>query len=150
MNAEKLKKAYMAAAVSVGGITGAIVFYTVAAEFLRSQGHNPPLQPPAAVAVKYALYLLAVSTLAVLKHAERNLNSKKATPEETVQALTVLALVRACLCELPAVAGLALFLLTGYRLDFYLLVVFSVGLEIYNFPRLSRWEERLRGDFGQS
>lgn len=26
----------------------------------------------------------------------------------------------------------------------------AAGLEIYHFPRLSQWEERLRGDFGRS
>ena len=46
-------------------------------------------------------------------------------------------------------AGLILFILTGYKADFYLLLVFSAGLEVYHFPRLSNWEEKLRTDFGQ-
>jgi len=149
MNKETLKKIYLAASVSAGGIIGAIVFYTVIVEILRNMGHRPPLQPPAAYAAKYAFYLLGVSALAVLKLAGIKLDVKRATPEETVRALTLSAIARACICELPAIAGLVLFLLTGYYADFYVLVVFSLALEIYNFPRLSKWEERLRGDFGQ-
>jgi len=149
MNAEKLKKAYLAAAVAAGGITGAIVLYTFLAEALRVVGHKPPLAPPAAYAVKYALYITGLSALAALKLMTARLGAKMPTPEDTVKALTTLAIVKAALCEVPAIAGLVLFLLTGYRLDFYLLVVFSLGLEIYHFPRLSLWEERLRGDFGQ-
>ena len=149
MTAEKMKKAYLAAAVAAGGITGAIVFYTVIAEAFRVMGHKPPLAPPAAYAVKYALYIIGLSALAVLKFSAGKFAEKKATPEETVKALTVQAMVKAGVCELPAVCGLIMFLLTGYRLDFYLLVIFSLGLEVYHFPRLALWEERLRGDFGQ-
>ena len=149
MNSETIKKIYLAAALSSGAIIGMIVFYTVLAEILRRMGHNPPLHPPAAYAVKYVFYLLGVSTLVFIKLAERRLDSKKSTPQETVTALTILAVTRAAICEIPAIAGLIMFLLTGYRLDFYLLVVFSVGLEIYHFPRISQWEERLRGDFGE-
>ncbi|OGS11486.1 MAG: hypothetical protein A3J70_04290 [Elusimicrobia bacterium RIFCSPHIGHO2_02_FULL_61_10] len=149
MDKERLKKAWLAAAIAAAGIIAGIVFYTVVVEVLRGMGYKPPLQPPAADAAKYALYCIGVSALAVLKMAEIKLGGKKESPEATVKALTTLAIVRAALCELPAIAGLLIFLLTGKRLDFYLLVVFSVGLEIYNFPRLAQWEERIRGDFGQ-
>lgn len=149
MDKERLKKAYLSAAIAAAGIIAGIVFYTVVVEILNGMGHKPPLQAQAADAAKYALYCLGISALAVLKMAEIKLGGKKETPEATVKALTTLAIVRAALCELPAIAGLLIFLLTGKRLDFYLLVVFSVGLEIYNFPRLAQWEERIRGDFGQ-
>lgn len=149
MNAGAIKKSYLSAAVAAAGIIGAIIFYAVVAEVLSRLGHKPPLVPPAAYAVKYALYLLAVSALLALKLASARLGAKKATPEETLKALTVLAIVKAALCELPAIAGLILFVLTGYKADFYLLLVFAAGLEIYHFPRLASWEERLRADFGQ-
>lgn len=149
MDKERLKKAWLAATIAAAGIIAGIVFYTVVVEVLRGMGYKPPLQPPAADAAKYALYCIGVSALAVLKMAEIKLGGKKNDPEATVKALTTLAIVRAALCELPSIAGLLIFLLTGERLAFYLLVVFSVGLEIYNFPRLAQWEERIRGDFGQ-
>jgi len=149
VTADTLKKAYLAAAVTAGGITGAIVVYTAVVEALGALGHRPPLAPPAAYAAKYALYLLGLFPVAALKFTGGRLEGKKATPEETVKALTLQAVVRAAVCELPAVSGLIMFLLTGYRLDFYLLAVFALGLEVYHFPRLGLWEERLRGDFGQ-
>lgn len=149
MNAETIKRSYLSAAVAAAGIIGAIIFYAVVAEILSRLGHKPPLAAPAAYAVKYALYLLSVSALLAVKLASARLDVKKATPEETLKALTVLAIVKAALCELPAIAGLILFVLTGYKTDFYLLLTFAAGLEIYHFPRLARWEERLRTDFGQ-
>ncbi len=149
MNAEKIKKSYLAAAVSSGGIVSAIVLYTVVVELLFRMGHKPPLVPPAAYAAKYALYIVGAAALAALRLVPAALDTRKATPEEAVKSLTLLAIVKAALCELPAVAGLIMFILTGFRADFYLLIVFSLGLEVYHFPRLQQWEERIRGDFGQ-
>lgn len=150
MTSDSLKKAYFSAAVAAAGIIFAIVFYTVLVEFLHGSGaHKPPLAPPAAYAVKYALYIAGLSALAAIRLIAAKLEAKMPTAEDTVKALRMLAIIKAGLCEVPAVAGLVLFLLTGYRADFYLLVVFSLALEVYHFPRLAKWEERLRGDFGQ-
>ena len=149
MNRTELKKRYIAAAAASGGIITAIVLYTVAAELLRHLGFRPAITPPAAYALKYALYLLGVSAIAALKLAGRALDKKLQSPQETAALLTRLAITRAAICEMPAISGLVLFILTGYYADFYLLIVFSVGLEIYHFPRFPQWEERLRSDFGQ-
>ncbi len=149
MNAAALKKAWLSAAIAAGGIIMAIVFYAFAAEALRMMGYKPPLTPPAAYFLKYAFYLIGLSAIAVLKIVAAKLEVKKASPEETVKALTIMAIVRAAVCEVPAISGFLLFILTGYTLDFCLLLVFSIGLEIYYFPKLSQWEERIRGDFGQ-
>lgn len=148
MNAELLKRSYLGAAVASAGIVGGIVLYAVVVEVLAGMGHRPPLTPPAAFAAKYALYLLGVSALFLVRPFTAGFDAKRPTPEATVKALTAQALIRAGLCELPAIAGLILYVLTGYRADFYLLIVFAAGLEVYHFPRLSRWEERLRSDFG--
>lgn len=149
MNKELLKKAYLAAALSAAGIIGAIVLYAVVGEILARSGHRPPLLPPAAYAVKYALYILSVASVFAVRFAASRLDVRRATPEDAVKALTASAIVKAALCEVPAVAGLILFILTGYKADFYLLLIFSAGLEVYHFPRLQRWEEKLRTDFGQ-
>jgi len=147
MDKDLLKKSYTAAALAAAGITAAIVLYPAAAEILRRAGFSPPLTAPAAYAVKYLLYIVAVSVLPLLRLVGR-LDVRKATPEAALRSLTLLAILRAALCECPAVCGLVLFLLTGFYADFALLLVFAAGLEIYNFPRLGAWEERLRGEFG--
>jgi len=143
-----LKKSYTAAALAAAGITAAIIFYAVIAEVLRRSGFRPPLAPPAAFALKYGLYVLGLAAVPLIKLAGR-FDAKKAGPEETLRSLVLLSIVRAALSECPAVCGFVLFLLTGFYTDFYLLLAFSAGLEIYHFPRLGAWEERIRGDFGQ-
>ncbi|HDT13838.1 MAG TPA: hypothetical protein ENO03_05705 [Candidatus Aminicenantes bacterium] len=47
--------------------------------------------------------------------------------------------------EIPAVLGLALFLLGGYVADFYALLIASLALTFIDFPRQPVWEEWLRG-----
>ena len=118
-------------------------------EVLRKNGFKPIVAPPAADTLKYAFYILGASSIGALKLAARLIDKKKDTPQETTVLLTRLAVSRAAICEVPAIAGLALFILTGFYTDFYLLAVLALGLEIFNFPRLAQWEERLRGDFGQ-
>lgn len=149
MNEGTLKRSYRGAALAAGGIVSAIVLYTVAVELLRAHGYAGALKPPASYAVKYALYIMGASALVALKFAGAVTARRRATPEETLKALTVDAIIKAALCETPAIAGLVMFLLTGYRADFYMLVVFALGLEIYHFPRIGAWRERIRGDFGQ-
>lgn len=145
MDRAELTKRYMTAAIAAAGIVSAIVFYTVVVEILAGRGYAAPLRPPAAYALKYGLYILGVSCLALLKLADRFLPPGDGTPDGELRALTKLAMVKAALCELPAVCGLILFLLTGGRADFYMLAVFSLALEIHHFPRLPAWEEKLRG-----
>jgi hypothetical protein len=147
MEKDLLKRSYTAAALAAAGITAAIFIYAVVVEVLRRGGFKPPLAPPASYAVKYGLYIMAVGTLRLLKVAGR-LDVKKPGPVETVRILVLLALIRAALAEVPAICGLILFILTGAYADFYLLLAFAAGLELYYFPRLGAWEERIRGDFG--
>jgi hypothetical protein len=144
-----LKRAYLAAAAAAAGITFFIVVYTLIVEALKARGYAAPLVPPASYALKYALYAVAVSALVIIKLAEVKLGGKKDSPEAGLRSITALAIIKAAAGEVPAVAGLLLFLLGGFRQDFYLLAVFSLGLEAYHFPRLAAWEEKLRADFGQ-
>lgn len=148
MDQDALKKAYTTAAVVSGAIISAIFMYAVVGELLRHFGIRPLLQPPASHAVKYALYILSVSSLLVVKLASARFAQRRATREETLKALVTGTIVTAAACEVPGVCALLLLLLTGGYADFYLLLAFAAGLEAWHFPRLSRWEERLRAEFG--
>jgi len=149
MDAEAIKKRYLTAVIAAAGIITAIVIYTVAVEALCRGGYKPPLTPPASYLATYAFYIAATAALMAVRLATRVMDEKKPTLEGTVKLLTKLAIIRAAICEVPAVCGLILFILTGDRRSFYLLIVFAAALEVYYFPRLAAWKERLRGEFGQ-
>jgi len=46
--------------------------------------------------------------------------------------------------EIPGILGLGLFLLSGYNIDFYVLVFASLLLVFMYFPRRTAWDEWLR------
>lgn len=145
MDGQHVRRTYAAAALACAGITAAVVFYAVVVELLRWRGYAAPVAPPAAYALKLALYVLGASAMMALKFTAPVLERRKEDAARDLQWLAGGAIIRAALCEMPALAGLVLFLLTGYRADFYMLTVFALALEVYHFPRLSAWEERLRG-----
>lgn len=149
MDKAAIQKYYQRAAIAAGGIIAALVLYPVIVEFLSRSGYKAPLTATAAYTLKYALYILATSALVILKFTGRSAAEVRANAMEAVTALTKTAIIRAAICELPAACGLALFILTGSRGDFYMLLIFAIALEIYHFPRLHVWEERLRSDLGQ-
>jgi len=55
------------------------------------------------------------------------------------------SLVILVLGEIPAVLGLALFLIGGGAADFYKFLFASLALTFINFPRRAAWEEWLKG-----
>jgi len=55
------------------------------------------------------------------------------------------SLVVLVLGEIPAVLGLALFLIGGNAMDFYKLLFASLVLTFIDFPRRGAWEEWLKG-----
>ncbi|MCX6571593.1 MAG: hypothetical protein NT006_09300 [Candidatus Aminicenantes bacterium] len=72
---------------------------------------------------------------------------RKAPREDAKTALHRLqraAIVTLVLGEIPGILGLGLFLLSGYNIDFYVLVFASLLLVFMYFPRRTAWEEWLR------
>jgi hypothetical protein len=59
-----------------------------------------------------------------------------------LQRATIVVLV---LGEIPAVLGLALFLIGGNAVDFYALLFASLVLTFIDFPRRAAWEDMMKG-----
>lgn len=146
---EQLRKSYQTAAIVAAAVTASTVMYALVAELVARAGFTPPLSSAAANVIKFAFYIAAASSYVTVRAADRVFGAKRPDPASALKALVTQAVVRAALCEMPAILGLVLFLLTGLRADLYMLLSVAVALELWHFPRLSRWEERLRADFGQ-
>jgi hypothetical protein len=97
--------------------------------------------------LRYAAYgTAAVVILLLLLLRPRLIRRRPA--DDTPAALRRLqsaSLVMLVLGEIPAVAGLALFLVAGQNIDFYKLLFASLLLTFINFPRRVAWEEWLKG-----
>ncbi|MDA8244470.1 MAG: hypothetical protein M0025_10180 [Elusimicrobia bacterium] len=149
MNGDEIKKAYAPAAIAAASMTAAPLVYGVAAEVLRRTGYEPPLAGGQASAAACALYAAAVLPLLSLKVLGAKLGARRATAAETARSLTAAAVLKGAVCEVPAVAGLLLFVLTGRHREFFALMLLSIALQVFNFPKLAEWEEKLGPDPGR-
>ena len=97
--------------------------------------------------LRYAAYGAAAVVILLLLLLRPRLIRRR-PDDDTPAALRRLqsaSLVLLILGEIPAVAGLALFLVAGQNVDFYRLLFASLLLTFINFPRRAAWEEWLKG-----
>jgi hypothetical protein len=142
-------RAHLKPATLVGAaILGCLVVYLVLVEALRLTlkpflgfGGLPRVQP-----VRLAAFGLGVLVVLFILLAKNRLFGRR--PEEgrpealrRLQRASIIVLV---LGEVPAVLGLALFLLAGQAGDFRALLLVSLVLTFIDFPRASAWEEWLK------
>ncbi len=149
MNGDEIKKAYAPAAIAAASMTAAPLVYGVVVKVLMRTGYEPPLSGETAAAAAYALYAAAVLPLLSLKVLAAKLGAGRATAAETARSLIAAAVLKGAVCEVPAVAGLLLFVLTGRHREFFTLMLLSIVIQIFNFPRLSEWEEKLGPSAGR-
>ena len=146
MTGANVKTAYLPAAAVAGCLIIAVIGYAAVGMMLKHINIPAPVKPPAAYIIKYAFYLVSVSTLPAFRILKK-MSSKKTTPEETLIVMVKQSVIRAAISEIPALMGLVLLILTGFYRDFVLLTVFSLALEIISFPRLGAWKNALRVEF---
>ncbi len=141
---EDLKKAFLTSTIVHSAIIASLIVYVVVTEIIKAQYapfegfvsgfHLAPL--------RYALYVLAlVQPMVIIKI--RSILLKKATSEnkkEVIVKLSRTSIITSSLCEVPAMYGLILFLLSGSGKDFYMLLIWSGFLFFLYFPRYSNWE----------
>ena len=131
------------------GIIGSLVVYLGLVEVLRAL--NRPFRGFAVLAnvqqLRYAVFGGAVAVIVIIR-VLRPVLLRTRPGEDGRAALLRLqraAIVTLVLGEVPAILGLGLFLLTGYNIDFYVLLFASLLLVFMYFPRRAAWEEWLPG-----
>lgn len=96
--------------------------------------------------LRYAVFGAAAAVIVLIRLLRPRL-LRKVPREDAKTALHRLqraAIVTMVLGEIPGILGLCLFLLSGYNIDFYVLVFASLLLVFMYFPRRAAWEEWLR------
>jgi hypothetical protein len=97
-------------------------------------------------ALRYAVFGAAAAVIVLIRLLRPRL-LRKAPGEDAKTSLHRLqkaAIVTMVMGEIPGILGLGLFLLSGYNIDFYVLVFASLLLVFMYFPRRTAWEEWLR------
>lgn len=143
---EELRNHLKPAVLVAAALGASMAVYFVLVEILRRA--RPPfsgfLGPGAgAQPFRYAAYgLAALVVLLILVLRPRLFRRRDADDlPAALRRIQSASLITLVLGEVPAVAGLALFLVAGQVLDFYKLLFVSLFLTFLNFPRAGAWEE---------
>jgi hypothetical protein len=137
---EKIHAAHRQAIIITAAIATTLPLYVVIVELLRRA--QPAATPMAGIGVLritfFALAGVFIFTATVAK--AMFLRSASADPDARLARLRVAAVMTAAFAEGPAVLGLALFIISGQRSDFYILLVVALYLLVRHFPQREAWE----------
>ena len=123
---------------------GGLLIYVLLIEIASGRFFElPPLQPTeGALNIRYLIYGAAILVVLVLRWVRPVFVRKTPVSEgEAAGKLLAQTLFTASLCEIPVLLGVVLYVLLGYKPDFYFLLIVSLILFFMYFPRLPRWQE---------
>jgi len=91
--------------------------------------------------LRYVFYGISVMLIILLRRLPAWFGAgSRATDSHRSTRLFQISVLTSAVCEIPAILGLVMALLTGQRQDFYFLVGLAFILFLLHFPRRSRWE----------
>jgi hypothetical protein len=91
--------------------------------------------------LRYVFYGIAVLLVLVVRRLPAWLLPGGDAPEPLKSTrLLQASVLTSALCEVPAILGLVIVLLTGSFRDFHYLLFFSLVLFVFHFPRRDYWE----------
>jgi hypothetical protein len=141
-----LKKRYLAVNFIGLAMIGSVFAYLVVVEVLK-RALTPfsgfaSLPKSTANLLTFIFLFLSLGNYFLIRFVPKKL------VEQSPQNLPQAAIITFALCEAVAVYGLALFLLAGNSLDFYIFFAFSLFLFYIFFPKYEAWERIVRSAGG--
>ncbi len=139
---DKLEKAYQTNKIISYALAASILLYAVIVEIFRFKGITLNLLAPAVLEkLRFVFVFLSFALYFIINFINQKLLVKKSTDtqESLLQKLALANIVSLAFCELPALFGFVLFLGSANPRDFYLLLIISVLLFYFFFPRYSFW-----------
>ena len=142
---EELKSSYRKAVFLWIAMLGGIFIYLVLVELLKSEVHflKKDSSSPEVMPIKYFLLSFAALTIFLIWFVRSQILCGGAGKsfKSSSKRLLICSLATNLLCETVAINALSLFFLTRNPLDFYPLMVLSLVLFAYFFPRYTQWKE---------
>jgi hypothetical protein len=141
---EKIHAAHKQARMITLSIAATLPVYALVAELIiRSEHDVVPVTGNTALRITFfALAGMFIFTATVVKGVL--LRNAPATPEARLARLRSASIITAAFAEGPAVLGLALFMITRQRSDFYILLVVAAYLLVRHLPLQAAWELYVR------
>ena len=90
--------------------------------------------------LRFIFYGAALVIVLLIRRIHTRFMPKPEVPREERSARKFqISVLSSALCEVPAILGLTLVLVAGWRRDFYFLLMLSLALFVIYFPRRSFW-----------
>jgi hypothetical protein len=145
----EIERPVRTARIAAWALLSGLLAFLALEEFVRAR-FRPFLgfaHPRDRLALRYSVYLAAAAAIVLIRVLNAVLlRRRKAGPPASalLRRLLIVSLATMALAEVPALLGLALFLLGGYNVDFYMLLFVSLVLLFMYFPRRRAFEAHLR------
>jgi hypothetical protein len=149
-NFKDLRDSYKTAMIFAWGVVAALAVYVAVVEWLQHRGqvfsglgdlskYNQ---------IRYLFYILSAVVVIGIRVLRGVLLKKKYSDDPAALPAKFLrgSIITFLLCEIPALFGLVLFLLSGTSRDFYILLFISLFLMFMYFPRFSQWKAWFEGN----
>ncbi len=134
----------LAALIHVAFMVSLLVYIGVVAFGLDWMEVRPEVVPAGGAfnTLRYVFYGFSVILVLLLRRLPAWFGpGAQASDSARAARMFQASVLTSALCEIPAILGLLLAVLTGQRQDFYYLIGLSFILFLLYFPRRSRWEE---------
>jgi hypothetical protein len=139
-----LKSSYRRAVFVWLAMVGSIFFYLLLVELFKPDIHflQKGSSSPEVISLKYFLLSFSALTLFLIWFVRSQILAGRLPGGKTpASRLLTASIITDALCEMMAINGLTLFLLTRNPLNFYIFLLLSLALFTYFFPRYAQWEE---------
>lgn len=136
------KKRRIAVLIHVAMMGSLLVYLLVIEVVFRRMDLSPPSGAGGAFSsLRYVFYGIAVLLILFIRRfpAWMRIGADIPEPEKSMRLFQA-SILTSALCEIPAILGLVLVLLTGLHRDFHYLLFLSLVLFVFYFPRRSFWE----------
>lgn len=148
---EDLKKAYQTTVIINAAIVASLVIYAVIVEIMKARfdPFEGLIDNFDFVPLRYAFYAIALANFMVIVQIRKALLRRTSFDDRrnAIERISRTSVITSAFCETPAIMGLFLFLLSGLRKDFHILLILSFIHVLLFFPRYSNWEEWARSNF---
>jgi len=144
----ELKKTYKITVIIGASLIASLLIYALIVELIRSEFKPFPgfVTITEIQVLRYIFYGFAFFEVIAVNILRPVLLKERPTDDLNVFILKLnrAAIITYVFCEVPAILGLVLFLLSGLHTDFYIFLFLSLILEILYFPKFKNWEEPIR------
>ncbi len=145
---DDLKKAHKVVSLIAVAMIVCLFIYLLIGEMIRIQfkPFSGFVQLPhfkILLILRYFFYVYAFLSIVIMKILQQVLLKKTLQDDlgNLIKKLYTSSIIVCAIGEIPAIAGLLLFLVGGLYRDFYFLLFLSLFLELVYFPKYSKWKE---------